>query len=260
MSAIKLQVASGGTVAKITLSRPDKFNAFHREMMRELGDLIRGVGESEKVRVLVITGEGKAFCAGADLAAAKASDSLSNYLGSLAKGFHSVLETLLTCPAIVVTLINGPAVGGGLALALAGDLRWAYSEATFRLGYGRIGLTLDGGLSWRLPRLVGLSTAQSWVYEDTDYSADEAHALGLVHRILAPSEVVKAVETLVERAKLQSRASIWRNRQLLLEAGGRSLAQSFEAEALLLKTSAGTQDGHEGVAAFLEKRPPKFTS
>ncbi|MFN3484593.1 MAG: enoyl-CoA hydratase/isomerase family protein, partial [Planctomycetota bacterium] len=127
-------------------------------------------------------------------------------------------------------------------------------------GYGRVGLTLDGGLSWSLPRLVGLAQAQRLVFEDPDVDADEAQALGLVHRVVAASEVPSAIEELVGKARLQSRSSIQRNRQLLLESGGRSLAASYEAEATTMKASAGMQDGREGIQAFLEKRPPRFTS
>src|SRR5688572_32467382 len=98
--AIKLQVGMGGLVAKISLNRTDKLNAFDREMLRELGDIVRGVGDSEKLRVVLITGEGKAFSAGGDLAAAKASGETSNYLGKLATSFHNVLETLASSPAL----------------------------------------------------------------------------------------------------------------------------------------------------------------
>ena len=110
------------------------------------------------------------------------------------------------------------------------------------------------------PRFVGYPQAQRLIFEDPDVDADEAHALGLVHRVVAPSEVEKAVQDLIERMKLQSRSSILRNRQLLLEGQGRSLAASFEVEAQQMKLSAGTADGREGILAFVEKRPPKFTS
>jgi len=260
MSALKIQVQMGGLLARVTLNRPEKYNAFDREMLRELGDLVRGVTESEKLRVLLITGEGKAFSAGADLQAAAKSDSISNYIGALARSFHSMLDTLASSPALVVTLVNGPAAGGGLALALAGDIRLGLPEAVFRVGYGRAGLTMDGGLSWRLPRLVGFSHAQRLVFEDPDVDADEAHALGLIHRVVPASEVDKTLGELIERMKLQSRSSILRNRQLLLESQGRALAPTMEAEGVLMKTSAGMPDGREGILAFVEKRPPKFTS
>lgn len=260
MGSIKVQVALGGLLAKISLNRPDKMNAFDREMLRELGDIVRGVTESAKCRVVVITGEGKGFCAGADLGAKTGTDSHSNYLGTLAKSFHNVLETLAQSPAVVVTLVNGPAAGGGLALALAGDLRWGTAEASFRLGYGRVGLTPDGGLSWRLPRLIGMPQAQRMFFEDPDIDADEAHAIGLIHKVVAPSELVKEFEGLIERTKLQWRGLFQKNRQLLLEGQNRSLAQTYEAEALQMKTCVSLPDGQEGIAAFLAKRPPKFSS
>jgi 2-(1,2-epoxy-1,2-dihydrophenyl)acetyl-CoA isomerase len=157
-------------------------------------------------------------------------------------------------------LINGPTAGGGYALALAGDIRLGLPGAIFRVGYGRAGLTMDGGLSWRLPRLVGYTHAQRLVFEDPDVDADEAQALGLIHRVVPPSEVDKTIAELIERTKLQSRGSILRNRQLLLESQGRALEPTFEAEGVLMKTCAGMPDGREGIVSFVEKRPPKFTS
>jgi len=260
MSSIKIQVAMGGTLAKISLGRPDKFNAFDREMLRELADIVRGVTDSAKCRVVVITGEGKGFCAGADLAAAKASDSLTTYVSELVKSFHYVLSTLAQSPALVVTLVNGAAAGGGFSLALAGDLRWALPEAKFRAGYGRVGLTVDGGLSWRLPRIVGMAQAQRIIFEDPDIDADEAHALGIIHQVVPQSDLVKAFETLVEKSKLQSRSVFAKNRLLLLESGARTLAATYEAEAMAMKIAAGQTDGREGIEAFVAKRPPKFTS
>jgi 2-(1,2-epoxy-1,2-dihydrophenyl)acetyl-CoA isomerase len=260
MGSIKIQVAMGGTLAKISLARADKYNAFDREMLRELGDIVRGVTDSAKCRVVVITGEGKGFCAGADLQAATSSDSLSTYVSELVKSFHYVLTTLAQSPAVVVTLVNGPAAGGGLALALAGDLRWALPEAKFRAGYGRVGLPVDGGLSWRLPRIVGMAQAQRILFEDPDIDADEAHALGIVHQVVPQSELVKNFEALVERTKLQARNVFAKNRQLLLDGGARTLAATYEAEAIGMKIAAATPDGREGIEAFVAKRPPKFTS
>src|SRR4029079_7823012 len=116
--------------AKISLSKPEKYNAFDREMLRELADIVRGVTDSAKCRVVVITGEGKGFCAGADLQAAATSDGLTSYVGDLVKSFHHMLSTLAQSPALVVTLVNGPAAGGGLALALAGALPAGIPAAT----------------------------------------------------------------------------------------------------------------------------------
>jgi 2-(1,2-epoxy-1,2-dihydrophenyl)acetyl-CoA isomerase len=260
MASIRLQVQMGGAVARLSLCRPEKYNAFDREMLRELGEIVRGVGDSKRVRVVAIEGEGEAFCAGGDLKAAVASDSASNYLGSLARAFHAVLTALASCPALVVTVVNGPAAGGGASLALAGDIRLGTPAAKFRAGYGRAGLTVDGGLSWRLPRLVGMAQAQRILFEDPDLGPEEAVSLGLLHRIVAAADVQKAVEELAARAQLQSRSAIARNRELLLSGQGRTLAQSFEAEAAAIRTAAATSDGREGVRAFVEKRAPRFTS
>lgn len=258
MGAVKLMVQMGGQVARITLNRPEKQNAFDREMMREMGDLVRGVGDSEKIRILLVDAVGEAFCAGADFAAVVASDSLSNYMSALSKSFHSVIDYLASSPALVVTYVNGPATGGGFSLALAGDLRLASPAAKFRAGHGRNGLSMDGGLSWRLPRLAGLGQAQRLIFEDAEIEAEEARALGLVHRVVAPADLPKTLEDLISRLKPQSRSSIARSRELLLGSQARTLAQALEAETVVVKTSTGMSDGQEGLRAFAEKRPPKW--
>src|SRR5204862_2314521 len=110
------------------------------------------------------------------------------------------------------------------------DIRWALPEAKFRAGYGRVGLPVDGGLSWRLPRIVGMAQAQRILFEDPDIDADEAHALGIVHQVFPQSELVKNFEALVEKSKLQNRSLFAKNRQLLLAGGARTLTATYEAE------------------------------
>ncbi len=260
MGSIKLQVQMGGTVARVMLNRPDRSNTFDREMLREMGDVVRGVGDSEKIRLLVVEGAGSAFCAGADLQAVPKGESLSNYLGAVSKAFHSVLAYLSACPALVLTVVNGPAAGGGFSLALAGDLRIGTPEAKFLVGYGRAGLSVDGGLSWRLPRLVGMAQAQRLIFEDPGVGAEEARALGILHRVAPAADLPKAIEEVAGRLKLQARSVIARNRELLLAGQAGTLAEAFGAETILMKTSAGTEDGAEGVRAITEKRAPRFGS
>lgn len=260
MGSVRLQVQMGGIVARVMLHRPERSNAFDREMLREMGDLVRGVGDSEKIRLLVIEGSGGAFCAGVDFQAVPAGEPLSSYLGSVSKAFHSVLAYLSTCPALVLTVTQGMAAGGGFSLALAGDLRIGTPEARFAVGYGRAGLSVDGGLSWRLPRLVGMAQAQRILFEDPLLGAEEARALGILHRVVPASDLPKTIEELAGRLRLQPRAVIARNRELLFAGQARTLSASLEAETVLLKTSAGTEDGAEGVRAVLERRPPRFGS
>jgi 2-(1,2-epoxy-1,2-dihydrophenyl)acetyl-CoA isomerase len=259
MGSIKVMVQMGGTVARVTLNRPDRGNAFDREMLREMGDVVRGVGDSEKVRLLVLEGAGGAFCSGADFqAAVGGTDSASNYLGALSKALHSVLGYLAACPAVVMTVVDGPAMGGGLGLALAGDLRVGTPGARFAVGYGRAGLSVDGGLSWRLPRLVGMAQAQRMLFEDPVVGAEEARAIGIIHRVVPATELPKMLEEVAQRVKLQARSVVARNRDLLLNNQVKTLQAALEAEMILLKTSSATEDGAEGVRAAAEKRPPKF--
>jgi len=226
-------------------------------MLRELGEASRSIAES-KARLVVIDGSGKAFSAGGDLAAASASGNASSYLGTLARQFHAVLESFASLEAVIVTVVNGAAVGGGFALALAGDLRYATPDARFRIGYGRAGLTVDGGISWRLPRLIGLAQAQRLIIEDPDVGPEEALALGLVHDIFPASDLPARCEAILESLRRQGRMAVVRNRSLLAAGASRSLRESLEAEAETIRLSAGTADGAEGIRAFLEKRAAKF--
>ena len=260
MAAIKLQVAMAGRVARVTLNRPEARNAIDRALIRELGDMIRGVLLSESVRVVLLDGVGEVFCSGADLAAAVKSDSVSRYLGTLSRELNSILSYLTTVPAVVVTFASGKTIAGGVSLALAGDIRWAAPGTTFRCHSGRAGLTVEGGLSWRLPRIVGMSAAQKMIFEDHEVSAEEAKATGLVHEIIEPQAMSQAVGQIVERVKVLARGVFARNRQLLLGSGGRSFADSLAEEASMLKACAGSRDGDEGVRAAVEGRPSDFAS
>lgn len=258
MGSLRIQAALERGLVRVTLDRPDKFNAFDTHLLRELGEAARSISES-KARLVVIDGEGKAFSAGGDLAAAAASGNMSGYLGTLARQFHAVLEAIASIDAVILTYANGPAVGGGFALALAGDLRYASPDAKFRLGYGRAGLTVDGGISWRLPRVVGLAQAQRLAIEDPDVAADEALALGLVHDVFPQADLAKKCESILENLRRQGRMAVARNRNLLHAGASRTLQEALDAEAETMRLSAGTADGMEGIKAFVEKRPPKFT-
>lgn len=257
MSLVKVKVGMDGRMVRLTLNRPDRLNAFDTTMLRELADYVRNVGET-KARLVVIDAEGKAFSAGGDLSSA--TGGLSMYLGGLAKQYHAVLQEIARLHAVIVTVVQGAAAGGGFALALAGDIRIGTPEAMFRVGYGRAGLTVDGGISWKLPRLVGLAQAQRILIEDPDIDADEALALGLLHHVFPAADIPKKCEELLLATEKQSRMSISRNRELLMSSLGRSWLDALNAEADMMRLSAATSDGMEGIKAFLEKRPPKFTS
>lgn len=254
-----MQTALDGRLVRLTLNRPEKLNAFDPQMLRELAEYVRNVGET-KARLVAIDSEGTAFSAGGDLAAAAASGNMSGYLGSLAKQFHAVLESIASLEAVVLTVVRGAAVGGGFALALSGDLRLGTPEAKFRVGYGRAGLTVDGGITWRLPRIVGMAQAQRILIEDPDIEADEAVALGLLHDVVPATDIAARCEKIIGNLAKQGRMAIARNRQLMMDASAKSYTEALQAEADMVRLSAGTPDGMEGIKAFVEKRPPKFTS
>ncbi len=252
MSAIKVTDMLGGKLVRIALSRPDRLNAFDLPMLREFELAIRDA-EAKRPRAIVIDGEGSAFSAGGDLSLDP------EMLGPLASKFHACIGLLASSPAAVVTLVRGAAAGGGFALAIAGDLRIGTPEARFRIGYGRVGLSVDGGISWRLPRLMGLAQAQRLLLEDPDVDAAEAVRLGLLHRVIEPRQVASTMEELVKRLEAQARGSVARNKSLLASSVEGTLAEALAREQRAMAESAAGVDGREGMAAFREKRPPRFS-
>ena len=252
MSAIRVTDMLGGKLVRIALSRPDRLNAMDLPMLRECEQAIRDA-EVRRPRAIVIDGEGKAFSAGGDLTLDPEA------LGALASQFHVCVGLLAASPAAVVTLVRGAAAGGGFALAIAGDLRIGTPEARFRIGYGRVGLSVDGGISWRLPRLVGLAQAERLLLEDPDVDAAEAVRLGLLHRVIEPRQVAQTMEDLVKRLELQARGSVARNKSLLASSLEGTLAEALVREQKAMAEGAGSADGREGMAAFREKRGAKFS-
>lgn len=257
MSSIRSSAEGAGKPARLVLCRPERLNEFTLEGVEEalwaLAEL-----QAASPRMVVVTGEGRSFCAGGDLRWAAGTPDAAETLGRLAGRFHEFLKRIQGFPAPVLTLVNGVAAGGGYALALAGDLRWGTEEARFRLGYGRAGLSVDGGLSWRLPRIVGLAQAQRILFEDHEVRADEALRIGLLHRVVAPSAVERELAELLERLSSQGREATLRSRSLLAGSLAGTLGEAMEREERSMAERAASAEGREGLAAFVEKRPPRF--
>jgi 2-(1,2-epoxy-1,2-dihydrophenyl)acetyl-CoA isomerase len=251
MPAIRLADESGGRRVRITLARPERLNAFDFAMLRELEQALLDAA-ARRPRAIVIDGEGKAFSAGGDLSIG------ADALPDLARQFHVCLRLIHAAPAPVVTLVGGVAAGGGFSLAAAGDMRLGTTQARFRIAYGRAGLSIDGGLSWRLPRLVGLAQAQRLLVEDPDLDAEEACRLGLLHRVVDPAAADAALDELTGQLELQARGSLARDKALLARALESTIEEALAREERAIAESASSPDGREGIAAFREKRPPKF--
>jgi enoyl-CoA hydratase len=243
-------------VARVTISRPDALNALNDELLVELATTFDLAQADVDVRALVITGEGRAFVAGADLAALRSvSDGFAGRETALAG--QDVMNSLAALPFPTIAAINGFALGGGLELALACDLRVAAPTAKLGLPEVTRGLIPGYGGTQRLQRLIGLSRALDLVLTGRMVSADEAHAMGLVHRISddALGGALELAATCVRNGPI----ALGLAKEALLRGVDVTLPQGLEIEADLFGLAATTEDAKEGITSFFEKRDPTFS-
>jgi 2-(1,2-epoxy-1,2-dihydrophenyl)acetyl-CoA isomerase len=248
-----------GPVATITLSRPDVGNALDIPMSRELMELaIRCEGDAA-IRCVVLTGAGKLFCGGGDVAAfAAAGDALPDFLREITAYLHSAISIFARMDKPLLTAVNGSAAGAGIGLAILGDIALAEPTASFSLAYTGIGLTPDGGTTWLLPRLVGLRRAQELCLTNRKVRADEAASLGLVTRVVEAGTL--AAETAKVAADLAkgATAALGATRKMLVESTSNTLESQLALESRVISSQSHNAEGREGVTAFLEKRAPRF--
>jgi 2-(1,2-epoxy-1,2-dihydrophenyl)acetyl-CoA isomerase len=249
-----------GAVATITLNRPDAFNALDLGLGRDLFHATLEVDDDRAVRCVVITGAGKAFCAGGDVKGFV--DNLPR-IGSLIKELttylHGAISRLARSDKPVIMAVNGVAAGGGLSLALAGDLVVAAESARFTMAYSRIAATPDGSSSYFLPRLVGLRRAMELYFTNRVLSAREALEWGLVTRVVPDAEFRGAVDALAAELAQGPTLAFGGAKRLLHQSTWESLETQMELEAQSIAAMGRTEDFRAGVTAFAEKRtPPPF--
>lgn len=256
-----LKFAQVGSVATLTLNRPDHANSIDVPLARALMEASIRCDEDDSIRCVVMTGAGRMFCSGGDVGEfSKAGDGLPSLLKALTGHLHSAISRFARMPKPFITAVNGPAAGAGFSLAILGDIVIASHSAKFTLAYSKIGLPPDGGSTWLLPRLVGLRRAQELAIASRLILAQEAQALGLVTRVVDAGRL--AEEAAAEALSLAESASraIGRTRNLLLSSFSSSLEEQMEAEARAIAAAARDPEGREGVAAYIEKRIPNFTA
>lgn len=248
-----------GAVATLRLNRPDAGNAIDLPLARALLAASIRCDHDPAIRCVVLTGNGRLFCAGGDLAAfSGAGDGMAGFLGELAGVLHLAISRLLRMPKPLVTLVNGPAAGAGLSLAIMGDLALAARSAHFTPAYGAVGLSPDGGLSWHLPRLVGMRRAQDLILTNRRVAADEAEAIGLVTRTVDDARLAAEGAELARTLVSSATAAIGATRRLLLESYDTGLEAHLEKEARSIAALGAGPEVREGVAAFIERRRPAF--
>jgi enoyl-CoA hydratase/carnithine racemase len=260
-SSIRLEVDS--RVATITLDRPEKLNAFTETMRRELIDAFDRTDADDEVRVVVVTGSGRGFCAGSDLGGGAGSFDYAapSADGSIPRdGGGTVALRIYDSLKPVIAAINGPAVGVGITMTLPMDIRLASVDARIGFVFNRRGLVPEAASSWFLPRVVGISQAMEWVATGRVFDADEALRGGLVRSLHAPDQLLEAAYALAaEIAEHTSPVSVAMSRQLLWHMLSEAHPMAaHRADSLAISYRGTSDDAHEGVSSFLEKRPAVF--
>ena len=255
-----LEVERDGDVATLRLNRPKQFNALNRELLERLGEVTSQLAHDGGVRAVVMTGAGKAFCAGGDLSAMQGEEAgeTSRRVSRLAGAFHEAIIDIRTMDKAVIAAVNGPAVGGGFSLALACDLRVVASTAYLKVAYTANGLAMDGGGSWSLPRLGGRGRATRLAFLDEEITPERAVELGLAARVVEPGDLAQTVGELADRMAGMPVETIGRTKRRFNRAFDNSLERHLEEERRAIAASATSPEGQEGIEAFLEKREPDY--
>lgn len=256
-------------VLTITLDRPDRLNAFTVTMQRELCAAFDRVDEDPEVRAVIVTGRGRGFCAGADLESGGATfdvEAGSPATGSGSRGAHRDEGGLLTlrifaCTKPVIAAINGPAVGVGITMTLAMDIRLAVPDAKLGFVFARRGIVPEAASSWFLPRLVGISRALEWSYSGRVFDAGEALAGGLVRSLHEPADLLPAARAMAaEIAEHSAPVSVSLTRQMMWRMlGAPHPMHAHRADSRAILARGRSDDAREGVTSFLEKRPAVYT-
>jgi 2-(1,2-epoxy-1,2-dihydrophenyl)acetyl-CoA isomerase len=254
---IAYSVADG--VARITLDRPAASNAIDLPLARALLDAALRAETNPAVRCVVVAAAGKLFCPGGDVGLlSSAGDKRPFVLAELIAAFNAACIRLARMPKPVVTLVNGPAAGAGFSLAILGDVVIAGRAAHYTAAYGAIGLTPDGGLSWTLPRLVGLRKAQEIILTNRRIKADEAEAIGLVTRVVDDEALAAEGAAVAQKLADAPTAALGAARALLYDSFETGLEQQLDRELRSMATAGAHPESAEGLAALLAKRAPVF--
>lgn len=255
-----LQLGLADGVATLTLNRPESLNAFSSQMQRELAAAITQIAEDPAVRAVVLTGAGRAFCAGGDIGEMSEAAQPVPLAGrnKLHRMLTTVLMPLVRLEKPVIAAVNGAAIGAGMNLALAADITLVSDTATFSQIFVKVGLVPDTGGLYLLTRLIGLSRAKELCFTGRMFGAREALELGLVNRVVPAAELMPAALALARELANGATAAIGLTKSLLNMAPTASMEQLAEFEAYALAVVLSTEDHREGIRAFQEKRKPLF--
>ena len=253
-----LEYHTSDRIGTITLNRPDIYNALNDKLTFEIQEALKQAALDDSVRVVVLTGAGKGFCSGQDLKAAIA-DPSSSYSESVKKRYNPIIKAICEMPKPVICALNGVAAGAGCSLALACDMIVASEEAVLVEAFITIGLVLDSGSSYLLPRLVSYVQAFEFSTMGTKIDARRAFEIGLVNKVVAGDQLTEAVKEYTDFFAKAPTKAIGLIKKMLNKSYNSTLEEMLEYEAYCQDIASLTSDHPEGVKAFLEKRTPQFT-
>lgn len=247
-------------ILTITLNRPEKLNAMTPTLLRELKDAFVQAGSDSAVRAVVLSGAGRGFCAGADLAAA--SEAMMSggfsYKANLNATYNPLILTMQSLQKPIIAAVNGVAAGAGMSLALACDIRIAAESASFLQAFVKIGLVPDSGSTWLLPRIVGLTKALELMVTGQRVSAREALEMKMINQVVSDADLAEHVAQMAKVFANAPTKAIGLIKQAVNFASTSTLEEALYSEARQQEEAGKTADHMEGVAAFLEKRPAQF--
>ena len=256
MTYESIAVSNENGIARITLNRPDRLNSFTRAMHAELRDALAKIGDA---RVVILTGAGRGFCAGQDLNDRAVAPKEAVDLGeTVEESWNPLIRTLAALPQPIIARVNGVAAGAGANVALACDLVIAARSAKFIQSFSALGLIPDSGGSWHLPRLVGQARALGLALTGEPLPADKAAEWGLIWKAVGDDQIDAEVDAIATRLAALPPLGLAAIKQIIRTSWSRSLDQELDLQRDEMRRLGFTQDYREGVAAFLEKRPPNF--
>jgi 2-(1,2-epoxy-1,2-dihydrophenyl)acetyl-CoA isomerase len=260
MSESSVLLTRSGSIARITLNRPAQGNAIDLGMAGQLAAAALECDTDTSVRCVVLTGNGRLFCAGGDVSSfIDAGPRIAAFLSELAGTVHVAVTRLARMQKPLVTLINGPAAGAGLSLAIAGDVVLAARSAHFTSAYSAIGLTPDGGMTWVLPRLIGIRKAQEMLITNRRVDAVEAERIGLITRVVDDEALAEEGAKIASTLAGSATQALGAARTLLLQSFDSSFEAQLEREARAIVAAGGSAESAEGLAAFVAKRKANFS-
>jgi 2-(1,2-epoxy-1,2-dihydrophenyl)acetyl-CoA isomerase len=261
VSESPLLIDDADGVRTLTLNRPEAFNSLTLQLKNDLLAALRKAEEDEAVRAVVLTGAGRAFCAGQDLkehvALLQANDPAP--LNTVSEHYNPIVTTITGMPKPVIAAVNGMAAGAGASFAYACDLRIAAGSAKFLMAFANVGLTADSGASWTLPRLIGYGRAMEMMLLAAPVTAEQALAIGMVTQVVADDAVLSTAQALAARMAAGPTTAYAKIKEALLAGAGGTLEAALAVEARTQAEAGATADHTEAVDAFVAKRTPAFT-